>query len=262
MTRILQRLFIALYSIARASRILDSGLGDRVFLRAYFAYKAWLEPTPQALQRYIAPGSWIIDVGANVGFYTRLFAGWVSDGGKVLSIEPEATNFSRLQRLIASADLAAGVIPVQSVASDIDGQLKLKCNPASHADHRIADEGVATISWRIDSLLEQHGSPRISLLKIDVQGAEARVLLGSVTTLSRFRPAIYMEIDRLALSHGEALPVPLIEWMRMRGYSMHHVTGNTISPALSAAEASAVLDDLGYSDFLFLPDQPVGITGT
>jgi FkbM family methyltransferase len=252
-TNALQRLLIALYSIAKASGILNSRFGKAVFLRAYFAYKGWLEPTPHALKGYIAPGTWIIDVGANVGFYTRLFARWVGEGGKVLSIEPEAENFAHLQRLIRSANLADKVISIRAVASEIDGQLKLKLNPASHADHRIADEGVSTTSWRIDSLLEQYGWPRVSLIKIDVQGAEPRVLLGSLTTMSRFFPAVYMEIDHLALSRYGSSPAALIEWMQERGYSMHQVTGNRISPSLSVGETSSSLQQLGYSDFLFLP---------
>ena len=256
MTGLLQRFLLSLYAIVNASGVLDSRFGEWIFLRSYFAYKHWLEPTPVALKDYVEPGSWIIDVGANVGFYTHLFAAWVSQGGKVLSIEPEQQNFLQLQQFVQSQKLGAKVVAVQAVASEIDGKLKLLLNPDSHADHRIAVDGIATDSWRLDSLIAKHGWPRVSLIKIDVQGSEPRVLLGSLEILARFGPAVYMEVDDLALNQCGSSSAILIESMRARGYAMHTVEGRKISAPLSPEAASAAMKKLGYADFLFLPRSP------
>ena len=249
----LQRLLMTLYALAKASGFLDSRPGKWIFRRAYFTYKRWLEPTPFALRNYVKPDTWVVDVGSNLGFYTLLFSRWVSGAGKVLSIEPATENYAELQSMIASEGLSARVIAVQAVASETDGYLRLKLNPESHADHRIADSGIATKSVRLDSLLEQNGKPRVSLIKIDVQGAEPRVLLGGMGTLSEFAPAVYMEVDDRALMESRSSAVELIDWMLGLGYVPYSVKGKNLSPALSMEEISTMLRKLGYADFLFLP---------
>jgi FkbM family methyltransferase len=252
MTSILQRLLLAVYARVKALGFLDSRPGKWIFRRAYFAYKRWLESTPLALRGYVEPGSWVVDVGANLGFYTLLFSRWISGAGKIVSIEPAAENYAELESMIASEGLSGKVIAVQAVASEVDGHLRLKLNPESHADHRIANNGVATTSVRLDSLLAQHGKPRVSLVKIDVQGAEPRVLLGSLGTLREFAPAIYMEVDDRALRESGSSAAVLIDWMRGLGYSAYAVKGKNISRILSMEEISTMLDKLGYADFLFL----------
>ena len=248
-----QRGLLSVYAIANASGLLESGFGKWIFHRSYFAYKRWLEPTPLALKSYVKPGTWVVDVGANIGFYTLLLSRWVSANGRVVSIEPEAGNFAELQNTIATKGIDAKVVAFQAVASDIDGYLRLRLNPESHADHRIADEGVKTRSVRLDSFLQQWGNPRVSLIKIDVQGAELRVLLGSVRILSEFAPAVYMEVDDRALLESNSSAAELIGWMQDRGYVAYAVKGEHLSAALSLEEIFIILRKLGYADFLFLP---------
>lgn len=252
MTSVLQRLLMTLYATAKASGFLDSRPGKWIFRRAYFAYKRWLEPTPFALRSYVEPGGWVVDVGSNLGFYTLLFSRWVSGAGKIVSIEPAAENYAELESMISSEGLTGKVIAVQAVASEIDGHLRLKLNPDSHADHRIADSGVATKSVRLDSLLAQHGRPRVSLIKIDVQGAEPRVLAGSLSTLREFAPAIYMEVDDRALRESGSSAVELIDRMRGLGYAAYAIKGKDLSNALSMEDVATMLRRLGYADFLFL----------
>lgn len=254
MTSVLQRLLMTLYAIAKSSGFLDSRLGKWIFRRAYFTYKRWLEPTPFALRSYVEPGSWVVDVGSNLGFYTLLFSHWVSGAGKIVSIEPAAENYAALENMIAAEGLIGKVISLQAVASEVDGHLHLKLNPGSHADHRIADDGVAIMSVRLDSLLEQHGWPRVSLIKIDVQGAEPRVLAGSLTTLRDFAPVVYMEVDDRALRESGSSAIELMDMMRGLGYLAYEVRGKDLSGALSIADISSMLRKLGYADFLFLPE--------
>ena len=252
MTSALQRFLMTIYAVAKASGLLDSSSGKWIFRRAYFTYKRWLEPTPLVLRGYIEPGSWVVDVGSNLGFYTLLFSRWVSGAGKVVSIEPAADNYAELESMISLEGLTGKVIAVQAVASELNGQLRLKLNPESHADHRIADSGVDTRSVQLDTLLAHHGKPRGSLVKIDVQGAEPRVLLGSLATLREFAPAVYMEVDDRALRESGSSAVELIDWMRDLGYAVHAVSGKNLSHALSNEDIFVGLRKLGYADFLFL----------
>src|ERR1700738_3642727 len=70
---------------------------NRVFLAFYAIYKQYFEAGPiDRLKELVPSGSLVIDVGANVGFFSLRFARWVGDGGKVISIEPEDRNYDSL----------------------------------------------------------------------------------------------------------------------------------------------------------------------
>ena len=54
------------------------------------------EPEYKILHNFISPGDWVIDIGANVGHYTKRFSELVGVNGRVLAFEPVPTTFSLL----------------------------------------------------------------------------------------------------------------------------------------------------------------------
>jgi hypothetical protein len=72
--------------------------------------------------------------------------------------------------------------------------------------------------WRVDTLLAAHALPNVGFIKIDVQGAEMKVLLGSVETLARCRPAIFIEIDDAALRQFGSSAEEVLGWLESKGY--------------------------------------------
>src|SRR5688500_10398573 len=149
---------------------MSTRLGRAVFLLAYERYKAISDaPHLEVLAKLVRPGTTVIDVGANVGFYTRRFAQWVRPGGEVIAIEPEDLNVAALKRVVSRHGLV-NVKAVQAVASEQAGTLHLSKNPYHPADHRIAEAGVEVAAVTIDDLLGERSWPAVSLIKIDVQG--------------------------------------------------------------------------------------------
>jgi hypothetical protein len=66
----------------------------RAFLTAYSGYKTWIEAGPiDRLKDFVLPRSAVVDVGANIGFFTLKFARWVGEQGCVIAIEPDLVNF-------------------------------------------------------------------------------------------------------------------------------------------------------------------------
>src|SRR5207247_124015 len=112
--------------------------------------------------------------------------------------EPE--NFARLNRMIAKHGLSSVVETIQAVAAEQEGELKLELNSMHPADHKIATTGIAVTAHTIDDLLAKRNCPAVSLIKIDVQGAEERVLRGATRTLEKSHPALFIEIDDRALA--------------------------------------------------------------
>jgi FkbM family methyltransferase len=131
----------------------------------------------------------VIDCGANVGYSSAFFLSQFPSC-HVVAVEPDPDNFAMLQRnLIAYGDrvtlVSAGIWPhsaplALSKGGYRDGRewsIQVRpCEPNEEADL----QGVS-----IESLLVSSGFDRISLLKIDIEGAEAVLFRDNVDWLDR-----------------------------------------------------------------------------
>jgi len=251
-TGLMQRLLLAVYKGVCRTGLMSTRLGRGIFLAAYERYKGICDADHlRALAKLVRPGTTVIDVGANVGFYTRRFAEWVRPGGEVVAIEPEEVNFSTLKRVIGRRGLV-NVLGVQAVASERAGSLYLQKNPFHPADHRIAEAGVKVTAVTIDDVLRERGWPKVSLMKIDVQGAEERVLRGAMRTLRELQPAVFMEVDEAALGAMGSCAESLLELMISCRYEPHRIV-NGGPVRMSRTEAARLCSKGTYVDFLFLP---------
>jgi FkbM family methyltransferase len=257
LTEMLQGGLIGVYRLVKATGWLDTALGRRVFEESYRVYKDRLEAGPiQMLRPWVRPNTLVIDVGANIGFFTRQFASWVSDGGKVIALEPEAVNYARLQHAIAKAGLTHVVETIQAAVAETTGEGFLEINPGHPGDHKLGTAGTPIAMTTIDDVLTSRGWPEVSLIKVDVQGAEARVLAGARGALERFRPALFLEVDDQQLRRYGSSAADLLTSTTAQGYRIHTRVGKGISSPLSLDQALALGETKEYVDMLLLPDQP------
>ncbi len=255
MSSLVQNLLLKLYGSVVETGFLRSRSGRALFENAYHVYKVLLEAGPiDQLRDFVQPGGWILDIGANIGFFTCRFARWTSSGGRVVAVEPERSNFECLGARLKRKGLEDKVEMVWAAATEFDGTAFLRINPNHPGDHKIAATGEAVPAVTIDGMLARLGSPGVSLIKIDVQGAEHRVLEGASQTLSRFQPCLFIEIDDASLRQAGTSARNLIDWLAEFGYSIHELNRRGYSKALSPRETLDRSARHGaYRDFLFLP---------
>lgn len=251
MRRAFQKSILFAYRVVRSTGVLSTTWGRWLSEGVYSLYKGIFEPSIDHLRFLVHPGTSIVDVGANVGFFTLKFSKWVSDGGRVIAIEPEPANLDALNRAI-SRSKAANIDVIQAAAAEKEGELFLSLNPLNPADHRLAEQGVPVRAITIDGLLQSRGWPTVSLIKIDVQGAEPRTLAGAQETIFRFHPAIFIEIDDEALHAAGFSATPLIDSLRSYGYEMYALEKGTGNTPLSNDDAIFKRRDMGYADFVFM----------
>jgi len=131
--------------------------------------------------------NWIvIDCGANIGCYTLKVAKKV---GKVISIEPHPHNFYvLLQNLKINKN--KNVVPLNLAAYDKEGLIEIYGDGPTSSIFRISnlERSTRVMSMTLDSITKK--MKRIDLLKIDVEGAEIKVLRGATRTLRKTRNLI------------------------------------------------------------------------
>ena len=138
------------------------------------------------------PGFVVVDIGANIGYYTLLFARQVGASGKVYAFEPDQDNF-RLLSANVGMNAYGNVTAVQAAVSNANEPVELYRNEANRMDHRTYSPGdeweaVSVPAVRLDDYFKA-GSRRIDLIKMDIQGSEPRALAG-MTALLVENPAI------------------------------------------------------------------------
>ncbi len=124
--------------------------------------------------------STILDLGANVGYSSRYFMG-MFPRAKLLAIEPDPENFALLERQLSKFSDRAAV--VRGGVWDSCGPLCLASDRYrdgaewSRQVKRVTTDEVAGAfrGFDVPSLMNMAGFERVSLLKIDIEGAEVVV---------------------------------------------------------------------------------------
>ena len=181
----------------------------------------------------LRPGMCVVDVGANIGLFSAVAAAAVGPAGRVMAVEPDVDNCAFLRRTLERNGLKN--VDVQQLAlSDADGEGQLFLCPDNKADHRIFEAGARTprrgVPIRLaalDTLLARECFPRVDILKMDVQGAEARVFAGMARVL-RDNPDLVLLIEfwPWGLTRAGSDPARLLAQLRAAGFSIEDLDGD------------------------------------
>jgi len=260
MNKHLQDSLLWTYRKVMDSGLMNSMIARNLFFTAYDLYKTFLEAGPIAgLKPYASSGTTVIDVGANVGFFSTRFARWVvPTGGRVIALEPEAANFIRLVEVLRRENYSPSQVEtLRCAVAERSGVMHLAVNPYHPGDHRLDTEGVPIDVVTIDALMAQREWPLVSLIKIDVQGAESRVLQGAKKTLEKFKPALFIELDDTMLQANGSSAAEILENLSRIGYVVYQLQKKSPPVSVSMNRVMNLLQDKSYSDFLFLhPETP------
>lgn len=185
--RLANRLLGGRPRVVRVRSGLARGLRLELDLRTEKAY--WLghyEPALQdALRAHVRPGAVVYDVGAHVGFVALCAAAL---GAEVYAFEPFSPSARRLRRNVALNGLPVEV--VEAAAWDEDGEIELERRTFAQSTRTVPGQGVRAVT--LDAFALTHPAP--DLVKLDVEGAEGRVLRGAGRLLRELRPAVVCEV--------------------------------------------------------------------
>ncbi len=168
----------------------DADVGRNVLAGAYEPHVA------QVFRQYLRPGMCVLDIGANIGYFTALAACLVGPSGHVYAVEPNAQNV----RMIESTRRLNGfehVTVLQTAAGRDLGLLMLNSSFTNGTTAPIVGDWQAIVALTttlvapLGRLLPEYA--KVDFIKIDTEGAEASALEGLQGLLARDLPVIVSE---------------------------------------------------------------------
>lgn len=141
----------------------------------------------------------VVDVGANLGYFSLLSDQCLRGRGEVFAFEPAADNFALLRENLALNQCGAHTHAVPAALGEGNGQIELYRNDDNRGDHQIyaGDGERSSESIRVLNGAEYLGAlvDRIDLLKVDTQGSEYAVLQGLLPLLQQSRATLRLLLE-------------------------------------------------------------------
>jgi len=232
---------ISVYAWLNRHRAFEVPLLRSLFVHSYFFYKSHFEDPfyrlvaarPDLFKR-----GHLLDVGANIGYTTVVFASALKSGDKIFAFEPERRNFDRLIENLSRFGVKDRVVANCMAVGAYDGTVDIWLNELHPGDHRTVtgtfrnciqpgDSLLSVPMVSIDSFAESSRiANEIGFIKIDVQGYETEVCQGMERTLAK-NPRAVVAIEYAPASmevlgfSGQAL----IDFFLERSFNLY-VLGN------------------------------------
>lgn len=176
-------------------------------------------------QRYVQPGMTVLDIGANIGFFSMLSASLVGPQGHVISIEPNGRNV----RLLEASRRANGFsqVEIHNVAAHTEAAtLVLNTAHSNGTVGALSDDLHALMlseivpAQAVDTIVNGR---KVDFIKIDVEGAELKALKGAEKTIVAHRPVIVSEFSHTGIHEGGDA---YLAWIIERGYRLAVIEEN------------------------------------
>lgn len=201
----------------------------------------------------VKPGDHVLDVGANIGYFTVLLSRLVGPQGRVYAVEPDPNNFALLQKNVAS-NACSNVEAFQMALSDHSGVQTLHTDRESSSVHSLASgnvmvEGgsVSVATSTLDDFARQYiPGGRVDVMKIDAQGAEGQIFSHGETLLTAGAMTMLLEYWPYGLESFGTDPELFLRNLERLGFSFRLMSRKQLRPQM---DADALLADLAGRDF-------------
>jgi FkbM family methyltransferase len=164
------------------------------------------EPDIHIVKFIVKPGNYVIDIGANVGWYTKILSDLVGDNGRVYAIEPIPIVYDLLSSCIRNLNLrnvellnfgisesnGSAIMEVPEYREGGENYYRASIVPNEDIKTSLKYHKIAVRS--LDSMLEEMPN-RIDFIKCDVEGHELEVLKGAKKLLEKCSPTWLIEVS-------------------------------------------------------------------
>ena len=180
----------------------DLWLNDTGYIDKQIIANGVFEPaTTRAINRFVKEGDVVLDVGANIGYYTVLLSRLVGKNGKVIAFEP-TSHFGDVLRKNIAANKLENVEVVNSGLSNKAHDMRIDIGPSSATLHspKGFDEVVGhenILLTTLDEYVKKNMLDRVDFIKVDIDGHEPSFFEGAWEALAKFAPTVIFEVSHL-----------------------------------------------------------------
>jgi FkbM family methyltransferase len=168
--------------------------------------KAYEAQYVEALRKIIKQDQTVFDIGANIGFYSVLFSGWVGPNGRVIAYEPDPDNLKLLRRNLELNNCRNVVVRPVALAAQSGNEI-FSIDPVTHMTGHLGagatyaatifgnskENLISVPTSTLDEEVTRFGAPDI--IKMDIEGGEYDALRGGAALLQTDRPIIVSEMN-------------------------------------------------------------------
>lgn len=170
----------------------------------------------QLFDAILRRGMRVIDLGANIGYYTLRAARSIGPTGHVYAFEPDPRTAPYLRRNVAR-NAARNVSVIEAAASGRSGEAVFRqSGRASHSGlhHTMSEHAPIAVSV-VTSRVDDHVQGPVDVVKMDIEGEEPAALQGMAGILSS-SPALrlFTEFSPRALEKAGNQPQAFMDWMK------------------------------------------------
>ena len=189
------------------------------------------EVETELVKNHIKNGDVVLDVGANIGYYTLIFSDLVGKEGKVFAFEPDRSNFELLKKNV-EYNKCKNVTLIQKAVSDNNEKVKIYIVSEHPAANRIFDAGdkeretIEVESIRLDDFFKEHNEI-INFIKMDVEGVEFKVFKGMLEILKKSEKLkIMAEFAPILIKKAGLEPKDFLEFLINNKFNIFHINRN------------------------------------
>ena len=172
----------------------------------------------------LKPSMTVLDIGANIGYYTLMIARGLQGSGQVYSFEPEPFNF-RLLAANVKTNGYTNITLVRKAVCEVDGEVSIFKDVDHYGAHSLWSNNITHLSSvervsaiTLDSFSEN--VERVDLIKMDIQGAEGGAIRGGERLLSEQHPILFFEISPCLLRHAGDDLQSIVDLLQSWGYEL------------------------------------------
>ena len=213
---------------------LDSERPNHKTMETWLSQGVFYEPdVSQFIIKTLSPGDTVIDIGANLGYFTMLAALLVGEQGTVIAFEPDEANITDIKTNAILNGVTARLRIIDKPAKEIAEETSFFINSDNSGGNALWDPAqfpgniksqadgkkISMRSTTVDAEVKRLGIAKIKLIKIDTEGAEELVLRGALQTIIDCEPTfVICELHNFGLERLGCSQQSLRTLMKKMGY--------------------------------------------
>lgn len=199
------------------------------------------------LRQYIKPGDVVLDIGANIGFYTALMSDIVGAKGMVHGFEPDQTNFRHLR------DHTKGLQNVRinhKAVADKTQVIKIYTSKQLNVDHRTYKPAEYEAELDIDAIAidDYLAGQRVDFIKMDIQGFEWSAVQGMTRTFSENNIQMLSEFWPYGMRQAGTSVLAYFQLLKQLGFNVYLIKDKALRKLTE--DQVAKLTDLPKSEYM------------